>query len=89
MNGQRFVVDLVEIDSDPPLDANIGRPVVDVRRHLDEHFLVPGCQGDDNGNVAVVVVVVPGKVASLARSGLMLGQMWRSLKPDNESNTSN
>jgi len=39
--------------------------------------------------MAVVVVVVPGKVASFARSGLMLWQMWRSLKPDNESNTSN
>jgi len=39
--------------------------------------------------MAAVVIIVPGKVTSIARSGLMLWQLWRSLKPDNESNTSN
>ena len=37
--------------------------------------------------LSVVVAVVPGKMASLARSGLMLWQLWRNLQSGEEKDS--
>jgi len=65
MRLEFFVADVFEFDSDPALDADVRRPVINLRRFLYEGLLQPGRRGNPDGDVSVVVMIV-GDMAKMS-----------------------